>query len=94
MTELNKTRMKIFQDEVKLKHTTHWDVDTMSRAEFEAYMQGELDLPSQNVYEVAATEAAARSQSPPAESQVGAVSPARTSDSLWDRFMKACLPRS
>lgn len=84
VTDGNKRRMKIFQDEVKLRHTSHWDVDTMNRAEFEAYMRGERDLPSQNVYEAAATEAATHA---PDEGASGAVS-------LWARFMKACLPRS
>lgn len=34
-------RLKIFQDEVKLRHTSHWDMDTMSRSELDAYMSAE-----------------------------------------------------
>ena len=31
-----KKRFKIFIDAVKLRHTSHWDTDMMSRAELEA----------------------------------------------------------
>ncbi|NMG04561.1 hypothetical protein [Azoarcus taiwanensis] len=33
-------RFRIYQDEVKLRHTSHWDMDTMSRSELDAYMTG------------------------------------------------------
>ncbi len=38
MDAARKPKMQIFQDEVKLAHTKHWDIDMMSRAELEAYM--------------------------------------------------------
>ena len=34
-------KLRIFQDEVKLRHTSHWDMDTMSRSELDAYMSSE-----------------------------------------------------
>lgn len=34
-------KFRIFQDEVKLRHTSHWDMDTMSRSELDAYMNSE-----------------------------------------------------
>lgn len=43
MAESSKRKFRIFQDEVKLRHTSHWDMDTMSRAELEAYMDGDSD---------------------------------------------------
>jgi len=89
VTDRNKGKMKIFQDEVKIKHTSHWDVDAMSRAELEAYMRGELGLPSQNVHEAAAAEAAANE----VEAQ-GQEARANAGGSLWTRFMRACLQRS
>ncbi|MGL1834858.1 hypothetical protein ACKVEX_14785 [Rhodocyclaceae bacterium SMB388] len=79
----NTKRMKIYQDEVKLRHTSHWDLDTMSRAEYEAYMSGQSSAggPSPGPAQVrhAATVA------------VGACTTAPTT--LWERFLRACMPR-
>ncbi|MAA74551.1 MAG: hypothetical protein CMN28_07585 [Salinisphaeraceae bacterium] len=32
-------RLKIYRDEVKERHTPHWDLDTMSQAEFDYVMR-------------------------------------------------------
>ncbi len=34
-------KLRIFQDEVKLRHTSHWDMDMMSRSDLDAYMSSE-----------------------------------------------------
>lgn len=34
-----RTRMTIIQDEVKLAHTNHWDLDYLDRDELEALMK-------------------------------------------------------
>ncbi len=54
-------RFKIFQEEVKLRHTPHWDADYMSRAEFDAYMRGEFhpDRGAIDARQASAVEAAA-----------------------------------
>lgn len=41
MDAARKPRMQIFQDEVKLAHTQHWDMDMLSRAELEACMSAQ-----------------------------------------------------
>lgn len=41
MADQTKRTFRIFQDEIKLRHTTHWDLDTMSRSQLDAYMRGE-----------------------------------------------------
>lgn len=78
-------KFRIYQDEVKLRHTSHWDADFMGRAEFEAYMSGK-------------TEGGADRENAPASSdrqtqrdrEREAAAPIR---SWWDRFMQACLGR-
>lgn len=42
MSEPQKPK-KIVREEVKDRHTTHWDLDLMSRAELEAYMSQEKE---------------------------------------------------
>lgn len=32
-------KFRIFQDEVKLAHTSHWDLDYLGQAEFDALMK-------------------------------------------------------
>lgn len=80
----NTKRMKIYQDEVKLRHTSHWDLDTMSRAEYEAYMSGRSPAggppPRPAPERHAATVA------------VGVCTAARAT--LWERFLRACMPRN
>ncbi len=81
VTDKSKRRMRIYQDEVKLRHTSHWDLDTMSRADFEAYMavKFEQHAPAQ-----------ALSDDPGARDGLcPAVAPLPT---LWERFLRACLP--
>ena len=34
-------RFRIYQDEIKLRHTSHWDIDYLDRETLEAYMKGE-----------------------------------------------------
>lgn len=89
MTDPTKRKMKIFQDEIKLKHTSHWDTDTMSRAEFEAYMRGELELASANVHQAAAAQCVPDMADAPASA---APCRAGRNESLWARFMRACTP--
>lgn len=79
----NTKRMKIYQDEVKLRHTSHWDLDTMSRAEYEACMSGQSPAsgpPPGPVPELHATTVAVG---------VCTIAPA----TLWERFLRACMPR-
>ncbi len=80
MADNNKKKLKIFQDEIKLRHTTHWDLDAMSRAELEAYMQGN---------------GAAVTQTPPAAYTPQAAPPIsaqQDSGNAWTRFMRCLLP--
>lgn len=79
MAESSKRRFRIFQDEIKLRHTTHWDLDTMSRAELEAYMQGPAELRTNTEPMIPAA--------PAADAEV-----AVTEKSAWSRFLRACLP--
>lgn len=81
MTDKSKCRMRIYQDEVKLRHTPHWDLDTMSRADFEAYMAGTLE---QQV----------PTQPPPDDpgTRDGRGHPVTPLPTLWERFLRACLP--
>lgn len=72
-----KRKLKIYQEEVKLRHTSHWDADYMSREEFEAYMEGKTMCQVKR-----------GADAPSGDS--GAAGPLR---SLWDRFLRACLPR-
>ena len=32
-------KTRVYRDEVKERHTTHWDVDMLTQAEFDLYMQ-------------------------------------------------------
>ena len=41
MSEPQGKPKKIVREEVKDRHTSHWDLDLMSRAELEAYMRQE-----------------------------------------------------
>lgn len=36
-----KNKLKIYVDEVKLRHTTHWDLDFLSRKELDEVMGAE-----------------------------------------------------
>lgn len=74
-----KRKFKIYQEDVKLRHTSHWDADYMSREEFEAYMEGKTVCQVKRD-----THASARSDS--AKRSEAALS-------LWERFLRACLPR-
>lgn len=38
-------KFKIYQDELKLRHTTHWDLDYLGAADYEAVMKGDKVLP-------------------------------------------------
>ncbi|MDX1653618.1 MAG: hypothetical protein R3310_00255 [Candidatus Competibacteraceae bacterium] len=45
-------RLKIYQDEAKLRHTTHWDWDYLSAEEYQALMEDQswrrlADLPAE-----------------------------------------------
>ena len=33
-------KFKIYQDELKLRHTTHWDLDYLGAADYEGVMKG------------------------------------------------------
>lgn len=86
MTDKTTRRMRIYQDEVKLRHTSHWDIDSMSRAELEAYMAGELDLPNAHV---PPTDQASTNQV--VTQACGTVRPSPP-PTMWERFLRACLP--
>jgi hypothetical protein len=75
-----KRKFKIYQEDVKLRHTSHWDADYMSREEFEAYMEGKT------VCQVKKRDARAHTREDAAASDESA-------PSLWERFLRACLPR-
>lgn len=46
MKELGKAgKFKIYQDELKLRHTTHWDLDYLGAEDFEAVMKGGKAMP-------------------------------------------------
>lgn len=82
MTDKTKPRMRIYQDEVKLRHTPHWDLDTMSREDFEACMSGRLDPPNPT--------------RPPQANplpQAHMCGMSTTPPTLWERFLRACLPK-
>ena len=49
-------KFKIYQDELKLRHTTHWDLDYLDAADYEAVMKGEKAVPE--VSQAAAPESA------------------------------------
>lgn len=34
------SKFRIYQDELKLRHTTHWDLDYLGAADYEAVMKG------------------------------------------------------
>lgn len=36
-------KKRLFREEIKDKHTSHWDLDMMSREELEAIMGGKTD---------------------------------------------------
>jgi hypothetical protein len=75
-----KRKFKIYQEDVKLRHTSHWDADYMSREEFEAYMEGKTVCQVKH----------------DAHRSVRSAGGAKRSDaavSLWERFLRACLPR-
>ncbi len=38
-------KFRIYQDELKPRHTTHWDLDYLGAADYEAVMKGEKTLP-------------------------------------------------
>lgn len=77
----NKRKFKIYQDDVKLRHTSHWDADFMSREEFEAYMSGKT------VCQVKRDTNAM----PEGQDENGAARRG-TRLSVWERFLRACLP--
>lgn len=76
MADNSKQKLKIYMDEVKLRHTTHWDMDAMSRAELEDYMQGK----------------SVRSKSGPDNRNAGSACDhrpeARKAAGAWSRFMQ------
>ena len=79
----NTKRMKIYQDEVKLRHTSHWDLDTMSQADYEAYMNGQ-------------SPAGGSPPRPPPEQRTASVAVrvcTTAPATLWERFLRACMPR-
>lgn len=73
-----KRSFKLHIDEVKLRHTTHWDSDYMSREEFDAYMRGEGPATQEAPCE------------PPAASPTEQAKPPVTA---WERFLGKCLGR-
>lgn len=77
--------LKIYQDEVKLRHTSHWDADFMSRAEFEAHMGSTR---REDADRGDGSDAADR----PATQDRGRAD-GRGRQSWWDRFMQACTGR-
>lgn len=77
--------LKIYQDEVKLRHTSHWDADFMSRAEFEAYMG--------STRREDADRGGGSDTSGRAAKQDGGRGDGRGRPSWWDRFMQACIGR-
>lgn len=76
MADQKKRMFRIFQDEVKLRHTTHWDLDTMSRSELDAYMKNEGR-------QLCGNACATQSQSQHAVAEP---------ENAWSRFIKALLP--
>ncbi|HRP23832.1 MAG TPA: hypothetical protein PLF79_09635 [Thauera sp.] len=86
-----KPKMQIFQDEVKLAHTKHWDMDMMSRAELEAYMaaQASPGAPSsaaqRSAAEPSTAEPSADIHRPPAGSAIVSGGQALTA---WQRFLR------
>lgn len=73
-----KRSFKLHIDELKLRHTTHWDTDFMSREEFDAYMRGEG--PATQGCRPAQSE-----ENTPAEAR-----PERPA-TAWERFLATCL---
>lgn len=80
MDAARKPKMQIFQDEVKLAHTKHWDIDMMSRAELEAYMAAQA-----SAAEPSATEPSADIQRPRDGSTIESSGQALTA---WQRFLR------
>ena len=39
--EKSRKKTSVVRDEVKERHTTHWDVDLLSQAEFDLYMRNQ-----------------------------------------------------
>lgn len=91
MDAARKPKMQIFQDEVKLAHTKHWDMDMMSRAELEAWMaaQASLGAPSsaaqRSAAEPSAGEPSADIHRPPDGSAIVSGGQALTA---WQRFLR------
>ncbi|MFU2489163.1 hypothetical protein [Thauera sp. WH-1] len=91
MDAARKPKMQIFQDEVKLAHTKHWDMDMMSRAELEAYMaaQASPGAPSsaaqRSAAEPSAAEPSADIHRPPDGSAIVSGGQALTA---WQRFLR------
>lgn len=91
MDAARKPKMQIFQDEVKLAHTKHWDIDMMSRAELEAYMaaQASPGAPSsaaqRSAAEPSAAEPSADIHRPPDGSAIVSGGQALTA---WQRFLR------
>ena len=91
MDAARKPKMQIFQDEVKLAHTKHWDMDMMSRAELEAWMaaQASPGAPSsaarRSVAEPSAGEPSADIHRPPDGSAIVSGGQALTA---WQRFLR------
>lgn len=77
--------LKIYQDEAKLRHTSHWDADFMGRAEFEAYMGSAR---REGAWCGDGSDASDRPVKREGERGDGHGTP-----SWWDRFMQACIGR-
>ena len=84
-----KKNLRVYMDEVKLRHTSHWDADFMSREEFDAYMRGE------NVPELKkeCDEHAAHPWENDEQTQRHNGEVRGRPLTAWERFLKAILPR-
>jgi hypothetical protein len=90
----NKRKLKIYQDDVKLRHTSHWDADFMTREEFEAYMNGETvcqvkPAPGKGA---ALENDEGRAGAAPLHERDEHAAVGRAGLSRWERFLRACLP--
>lgn len=71
-----KRKFKLHLDEVKLRHTSHWDSDYMSREEFDRYMRGETDPTVDGDAHTAERQPPEQPQRPP---------------TAWERFLATCF---